>query len=156
MDLPALEVDTTALFYTVKGRRVYGGGGIIPDIFVPMDTTRATKFYINCNKKAVQMRFASSVFDRYRSTLASFDDFSSLERWMDSVNIERHFLDYAASVEKMVPKPGEWEETRSYMMPQIKALVGRYSKMGDEAFYRFYLPVDDTILAALKNSSIVE
>lgn len=102
------------------------------------------------------MRFASSVFDRYRSTLASFDDFSSLERWMDSVNIERQFLDYAASVEKMVPKPGEWEETRSYMMPQIKALVGRYSKMGDEAFYRFYLPVDDTILAALKNSSIVE
>lgn len=152
----SMKVDTTALFYTVKGRRVYGGGGIIPDIFVPMDTTRATKFYINCNKKAVQMRFASSVFDRYRSTLASFDDFSSLERWMDSVNIERQFLDYAASVEKMVPKPGEWEETRSYMMPQIKALVGRYSKMGDEAFYRFYLPVDDTILAALKNSSIVE
>ena len=152
----SMKVDTTALFYTVKGRRVYGGGGIIPDIFVPMDTTRATKFYINCNKKAVQMRFASSVFDRYRSTLASFDDFSSLERWMESVNIERQFLDYAASVEKMVPKPGEWEETRSYMMPQIKALVGRYSKMGDEAFYRFYLPVDDTILAALKNSSIVE
>jgi hypothetical protein len=38
------------------------------------------------------------------------------------------------------------------MMPQINALVGRYSKLNDEAFYRFYLPIDDTIQAALKNS----
>lgn len=152
----SMKVDTTALFYTVKGRRVYGGGGIIPDVFVPMDTTRATRFYMDCNRKAVQMRFASSVFDRYRSTLSSFEDFASLERWLVSVNIEQQFLDYAESVEKLVPKQGEWEETRTYMMPQVNALVGRYSKMGDEAFYRFYLPIDDTIQAALRNSSVVE
>lgn len=152
----SMKVDTTALFYTVKGRRVYGGGGIIPDVFVPMDTTRATKFYINCNKKAVQMRFASSFFDRYRSVLSSYDEFDALQRWMASVNVEQQFLDYAASVEKMVPKQGEWEETRSYMMPQVNALIGRYSKLGEEAFYRFYLPVDDAIQAALKNSSVVE
>ena len=152
----SMKVDTTALFYTVKGRRVYGGGGIIPDVFVPMDTTRATKFYINCNKKAVQMRFASLFFDRYRSVLSSYDEFDALQRWMASVNVEQQFLDYAASVEKMVPKQGEWEETRSYMMPQVNALIGRYSKLGEEAFYRFYLPVDDAIQAALKNSSVVE
>lgn len=152
----SMKVDTTALYYTVKGRRVYGGGGIIPDVFVPMDTTRATRFYMDCNRKAVQMRFASSVFDRYRSTLSSFEDFASLERWLVSVNIEQQFLDYAESVEKLVPKQGEWEETRTYMMPQVNALVGRYSKMGDEAFYRFYLPIDDTIQAALRNSSVVE
>jgi len=43
-----------------------------------------------------------------------------------------------------------------YMMPQLKALVGRFSKLGDEAFYRFYLPIDDTIQAALNNSSVVD
>jgi hypothetical protein len=42
------------------------------------------------------------------------------------------------------------------MMPQLKALVGRYSRLDDEAFYRFYLPIDETIQAALKNSSLVE
>ena len=52
----SMKVDTTQVYYTVKGRRVYGGGGIIPDVFVPMDTTKATKFYINCNKKATSMR----------------------------------------------------------------------------------------------------
>jgi hypothetical protein len=42
------------------------------------------------------------------------------------------------------------------MMPQLKALVGRYSKLDDEAFYRFYLPVDETIQEALKNPSVVD
>ena len=54
------------------------------------------------------------------------------------------------------PEEGEWEETEAYLLPQLKALVGRFSKLGDEAFYRFYLPIDDTIQAALKNSSIVD
>ena len=152
----SMKVDTTALFYTMKGRRVYGGGGIIPDIFVPIDTTRATSFYINCNKKAVQMRFASSIFDKYRSTLADIDDFSALEGWIESIDLEQQFLDYARRVETLTPKQGEWEATKDYMMPQLKALVGRYSRLDDEAFYRFYLPIDETIQAALKNSSLVE
>jgi carboxyl-terminal processing protease len=152
----SMKVDTTALFYTVKGRRVYGGGGIIPDVFVPIDTTLATRFYINCNKKAVQMRFAASMFDKYRGALSEFEDFPALENWMDKIDIEGQFLDYAASVEKLTPKQGEWEKTRPYMMPQLKALVGRYSKLDDEAFYRFYLPVDETIQAALKNPSVVD
>ena len=152
----SIKIDTTALFYTVKGRRVYGGGGIIPDIFVPIDTTRASNFFINCNKKAVQMRFASHMFDKYRSELSSFDNFNSLERWIDSIDMEGQFLSYAARVEKLSPKTGEWEATKSYMMPQLKALVGRYSKLDDEAFYRFYLPIDETIQIALKSSSRVE
>jgi len=42
------------------------------------------------------------------------------------------------------------------MMPQINGLVGRYSKVGEEAFYRFYMPIDDAIKAALNNPSVVE
>lgn len=152
----SMKVDTTAVFYTVKGRRVYGGGGIIPDVFVPMDTTKATTFYINCNKKATQMRFAQSMFDKYRGTLAGINDFDRLDKWLDDVGLASQFLEYASRVDGLKPEEGEWAETESYMMPQLKALVGRFSKLGDEAFYRFYLPIDDTIQAALKNSSIVD
>jgi hypothetical protein len=42
------------------------------------------------------------------------------------------------------------------MMPQLKALTGRFSKLDDEAFYRFYLPVDDVIQLALKSPSVIE
>ena len=145
----SMKVDSTALYYTVKGRKVYGGGGIIPDVFVPIDTTRATKFFINCNKKAVMMRFASSMFDKYSSVLPKIDDFQRLDRWMDEVGIERQFLNYAASVEGLKPAKGEWEETKWYMMPQVKALVGRYSKLQDEAFYRFYHPIDNVFQTAV-------
>ena len=145
----SMKVDSTSLYYTVKGRRVYGGGGIIPDTFVPIDTTKASKFFINCNKKAVMMRFASNFFDRNKSGLSKIDDFERLERWLSDVDVEQQFLNYAAKVENLKPAAGEWEKTRWYMLPQVKALVGRYSKLQDEAFYRFYLPIDNEFQRAL-------
>lgn len=148
----SMKVDTSAVFYTVKGRRVYGGGGIIPDVFVPIDTTKATSFFIRCNKKATSVRFASSMFDKYKTSLSEIDDFNQLKKYLESISLDKQFLDFAATVDGIRPSKGEWEESRTYMMPQINALVGRYSKLNDEAFYRFYLPIDDTIQAALKNS----
>ena len=146
----SMKVDTTALYYTVKGRRVYGGGGIIPDVFVPIDTTKATKFYLACNKKATTVRFASAMFDKYKSELVKISDFNVLSGYLKQIDLEHQFLDYASRVDGIKAKPGEWEITKSYMMPQINGLVGRYSKVGEEAFYRYYLPIDDTIQKALE------
>ena len=152
----SMKVDTTAVFYTMRGRRVYGGGGIIPDIFVPIDTTRATNFYIQCNRKATQMRFAQTMFDKYRGSLAQIDDFGKLDTYLDQIDLAGQFISYAERVDGIKLKPGEWEETRTYMMPQLKALVGRFSKLDDEAFYRFYIPIDDTIKAAMENPATVD
>ena len=132
-----------------------GGGGIIPDVFVPMDTTKATTFHVQCNRKATMMRFAQSMLDKYRASLSEIDDFNELELYLDRLDLGSQFLEYASRVDGIKPKEGEWEESEPYLMPQIKALVGRFSKLEDEAFYRFYLPIDDTIKAALKNSSKV-
>lgn len=148
-DADSIHVDSSEVYYTLKGRPVYGGGGIIPDIFVPMDTTRATDFYIKCNRKTTQMRFASYIFDRYKSTLSQISNFDELSDYLESLDLDRKFLDYAKDVDGIVPGRGEWAETEAYMMPQIKALVGRYSKLDDEAFYRFYLDIDETVKVAL-------
>ena len=145
----SMKVDTTAVYYTVKGRRVYGGGGIIPDVFVPIDTTKVTKFYLACNKKATSVRFASAMFDKYKKQLAGISDFDSLERYLNEINLEKQFLNYAAQVDNIRPVADEWEKSKDYMMPQINGLVGRFSKVGEEAFYRYYLPIDDTIQKAL-------
>lgn len=148
-DADSIKVDKSAEFFTVSGRKVYGGGGIIPDVFVPIDTTRATDFYIRCNKKATQMRFASAMFDRYGSTLSGISDFGELDRFLDRIDIPGQFLSYASKTDRIVPAPGEWEKSEEYMLPQLKALVGRYSKLDDEAFYRFYLVIDETFNKAL-------
>ena len=147
----SMKVDTSAVYYTIKGRKVYGGGGIIPDVFVPMDTTKVTQFYIKCNKKATTVRFASAMFDSLGKELSSISGFAELEEYLESIDLASKFLNYAADVDGIKPAKGEWDKSKSYMMPSIKALVGRYSRLEDEAFYRFYLPIDDTIQAALKD-----
>ncbi len=147
----SMKVDTSAVYYTVKGRRVYGGGGIIPDVFVPIDTTKATRFFINCNKKATTVRFASAMFDKYKGELAEIEDFDKLAAYLESIDLDSQFLEFADKVDGIRPAKGEWAESRVYMMPQINALVGRYSKLNDEAFHRFYLPIDDNIQTALKH-----
>ena len=152
----SMKIDTTALYYTVKGRRVYGGGGIIPDVFVPIDTTRATDFYIKCNKKATVVRFASAMFDKYKNELSAIDDFGKLESYLNSISLDQQFLEYAAKVDGIKAAKGEWDKSKEYMMPQINALVGRYSKLDDEAFHRFYLPVDVTIRTAIDHDGVLE
>ena len=147
----SMKVDTSAVYYTVKGRRVYGGGGIIPDVFVPIDTTKATRFFINCNKKATTVRFASAMFDKYKGELAEIKDFDKLAAYLESIDLDSQFLEFADKVDGIRPANGEWAESRVYMMPQINALVGRYSKLSDEAFHRFYIPIDDNIQTALKH-----
>ena len=39
----------------------------------------------------------------------------------------------------------DWDESESYLVPQLKALISRYSKLGENAFYKYYLPVDVTV-----------
>lgn len=152
----SIKVDTTAVYLTAKGRKVYGGGGIIPDVFVPIDTTLATNFHIQCNKKATSMRFASVMFDRYKSDLSKIDNFADLEAYLGKLDVEGQFLAYAAKVDGIRPKAGEWEETREYLMPQVLGLVGRYSKVGEEAFYRFFMPLDEEIQTALNSQASIQ
>ena len=145
----SIKVDSTLAYKTVAGRTVYGGGGIIPDVFVPLDTTRATKFYIACNRKATAMRFASAMFDRYKGTLTGIDDFAELGRFLDRMDIPSKFKEYTSSVDGITCSPQEWNETKEYLLPQLRALIGRYSKLGEDAFYKMYLEVDTTVRKAI-------
>ncbi len=147
----SIKVDKSQEFETVGGRKVYGGGGVVPDIFVPVDTTRASRFYVSCNRKATQMRFASAWFDTHHGELQAIDDFASLERYLDRSGLEKAFLDFAASKDGLKPSSqAEWAGERNYMLTQVRALVGRYSKLGDDAFYHIYLATDNVFEAAMK------
>ncbi len=151
LDADSIRVDTSHVYKTRRGRTVYGGGGIIPDIFVPIDTTRATDFYISCNKKATQMRFASEMSDRYRNSLRDIDDFGQLEIFLEKMEIPSKFREYASRVDGIKASDAEWAATEEYLVPQLRGLVGRYSRLGENAFYRFYLEVDNTLQKAIES-----
>ena len=124
-------------------------GGIIPDVFVPIDTTKVGKFYIGCNRKATAMRFASAYFDTNRSELSSIEDYGKLIQYLDNAGLEQKFLYFARTKDGLAPEADEWKIEQQYMMTQVRALVGRYSKLGDKAYYHLYLEIDDVVKAAL-------
>lgn len=145
----SIKVDSSKVYWTLKMRPVYGGGGIIPDVFVPIDTTRANNFHIQVNRKALVVRYATKFLDRHRAQLSAYDDFGKLSRYLDSCPIESEFLSFAAS-QGVKAAPGEWEDSRQYLMPQIKGLCARYSVLGEEAYYRYILPMDEIVNRALE------
>ena len=125
-------------------------GGILPDVFVPVDTTRAGQFYISCNRKATTMRFASAYFDSHKKELSEIDDFNKLISYLDNAGLEAQFLDFAKRKDGLTPDPGEWKNERKYLMSQVRALVGRYSKLGDNAYYHLFLDIDECFSIAYK------
>lgn len=146
----SVKLDTTDIHHTRSGRVVYGGGGIMPDVYVPMDTTRASDFYIACNRKTTQMRYAASVFDRNSARLLAIDNFADMDRFLRTLNFKVDFPAWAAKSDGISCTEAEWDETAPYLVPQLKALISRYSKLGENAFYKYYLPVDTTLEEALK------
>lgn len=125
-------------------------GGIIPDVFVPVDTTGVGPFYTACYRKATTMRFASAYVDTHRWELAAVGSFEELQRYLASSSLESEFLRYAKSVDGLAPSASEWSREKVYVTAQVEALVGRYSKLGDNAYYHLYLPVDKVFNKALE------
>lgn len=115
-------------FKTFGGRTVYGGGGIMPDIFVPIDTTPASKFYQECRRKGVLNQFPQYYADRYRNT-ALTADFQSFMANDSLLNLDSLF--YVFALEKGINRDSI-QETQAdsivtfndhFLSLQIKALV---------------------------------
>lgn len=150
-----IHLDSTQVYHTLGGRTVYGSGGIVPDIFVPIDTTRASAFYVACNRKSTQMRFAAWVFDKHHQELSVIDSYPAMDSFLQRIDLRTSFPAFALQRDGIQIQPGEWDETASYLEPQLKALVARYSKLGENAFYRYYLETDECIAAAVEAPPIV-
>ena len=145
----SVKLDTSDVHHTRSGRLVYGGGGIMPDVFVPMDTTRASDFYIACNRKTTQMRFAAAMFDRYSARILPISTFPEMDRFLEGLNLKVEFPAWALKMDGIRCTEAQWDESAPYLVPQLKALIARYSKLGENAFYKYYLPVDNTLERAL-------
>ena len=146
----SVKLNTDDVHHTRNGRVVYGGGGIMPDVFVPMDTTRASTFYIACNRKTTQMRFAAAMFDKYSAQLLAIDNYPDMDAFLKRIDIPGEFRKFALRRDGITVSDAEYAETLEYLQPQLNALVARYSKLNENAFYKYYLPVDATVEAALK------
>ena len=146
----SIKVNDSLKFSTRAGRTVYGGGGIIPDVFVPIDTTRYTDYLGNCNRQSLQVKYANEVSDRCRARLREIHDLETLNQFLDGLDLKNGFIAFTKA-RGFVPTAAEWEISGPLILVQLRALIGRNTPMNDDAFYPIYLSTDNVIEAALNN-----
>jgi len=135
-------------FSTPKGKVVYGGGGIIPDYFVPIDTTGISPFFSNANRKNLMIRFSIQFADRHRDEINRITEMKELDRFYKRFDLGSAFLKFAAE-QNVVPQKGEWEESKFFILTQIQAYIGRVTPLGDKAFYTLIGALDNELTAAI-------
>ena len=80
----SIKIDSTAVFKTTQGRVVYGEGGIIPDIFVPLDTTYVTSYFLNLERKNIIDKFAFRYFDENMQLVQEYDNYQSFFEYLET------------------------------------------------------------------------
>ncbi len=113
-------------YYTPKKRVVYGGGGIMPDVFVPWDSTLYTDFYVDLLSKGVFNDFVLEYVDRERNNLLQkYNDFEQfLYRFNPDTKFMNNFLAYAENAD-VFPKEDELMLSSELIRFQLKALIAR-------------------------------
>lgn len=124
-------------FYTSTGRVVYGGGGIMPDIFVPMDTVRLSDYFLSLRSAGVFNTYALNFADAHRSDTL-FADFDRFLQNYDSAAVMRDFADYAVS-KNIVRSDVKGEWVASWMNEMARKSVADSSHTIHASNYEDYL-----------------
>lgn len=149
----SIKLDKSLIFNTRGGREVYGGGGIMPDVFVPADTANVTSYYTQVVNAGLMHRFAFKYADAHRSRLdqaATADELTALLP-SDSALLSE-FVNFAAAN----GVPARWyyiNISRSLIVNQLKALIAR-DVLGSAAFYEIYNADDNVVNRALQIISV--
>lgn len=145
----SIKVDKSKIFRTANGRIVYGGGGIVPDIFVPNDTTGITTYYRAVANLGLLQQYVYTYVDINRDQLKNVKTVKQLMGMMPSDDaLTYDFVCYAR--DNGVPMRWYYINlSRSLIARQLRALVIR-DVLGSEEFYRYYNRTDNTVNTALK------
>ncbi|MDE7120380.1 MAG: peptidase S41, partial [Muribaculaceae bacterium] len=119
----SVKFNTDLEFTTLHGRRVYGGGGIMPDIFVPNDTSGITTYYINIANAGMFHKFAFDYVDQHRDELTRGKSVDALLQALPNDEmLLRQFIGYCAAN----GIPARWyyiNISHDLIVNQLKALI---------------------------------
>ncbi|HOS47332.1 MAG TPA: S41 family peptidase [Bacteroidia bacterium] len=116
-----------SLKYTTNGgRTVYGGGGIMPDIFVPLDTSMSSKYYDDLRRNGIINDFTLNYVDEHRTELAG--KYIDVYEFKKTFTVDEEFMNkFIAYAEKKNVKKDEkgFKTSEKLLRTQIKALIAR-------------------------------
>lgn len=144
----SIKLDKSKLFRTVNGREVYGGGGIMPDVFVPEDTTGYTSYYLEAVNKGLINTFAQYMADTYRPMMKDKSVESMMRILPRDNTLLQNFVSYAANK----GLPARWyyiNQSRSLLLNQIKGVIAR-DLVGYDGLIKILNQEDKTVSEALR------
>lgn len=144
----SIKQDESHIYYTSLGRPVYGGGGIMPDIFVPQDTTGVTSYFSMAINRGLTIQFAFQYTDQNRQKLQNYPSADELLKYLKTQNILEKFARFAES---------KGLKRRNILMYKSKELFDRnlygniiYNMLNMEEYLKFLNQSDKTVQKALE------
>ena len=136
-------------YKTPKGRTVYGGGGLMPDIFIPVEKDSALRYYTQCINKGLVYQYAFDYTDQNRTLLRRFRNVDQFDRgFVVSDAIFGEFVKYADK--KGVKHIGkDLTKSDTYVKTMIKAYVGR-NLLDNDGFFPIMNTIDPGFLKAVE------
>ena len=144
----SIHLKDSTVYYTKSGRKMYGGGGIMPDVFVGRDTSLNTPWYNRCVNMAYTYQFAYKYTDAHRKQLSQYKDWQSLEKYLLSQNILREFVAFAQE-KGIEPNEAQIQKSRPLMTRLLNAYIVR-NILGDEGFFPLFERDDEITKTAVE------
>ena len=135
-------------FVTPGGKIVYGGGGIMPDVFIPIDTAGISEYFTLVRNLGLIYRFAFDFTDNNRNKLKGFKTAEEISAYLDKTNYYQEFINYA-SENGVKPKYNDLQISQNLIKTQLKAYIAR-NMIDNPGFYPIIQQIDNTLLQAVK------
>lgn len=145
----SIHFDESLKFTTPGGRTVYGGGGIMPDIFIPMDTVGITRYYTKVWDSNTLYRYTLRYADRHRKALDKVTTLEELDSLLSADDLLSDFVRYAEQ-QGIATNRHELNISRDIILAQLRAYIGRNALGDDSGFYYNIYPVDKVMRRAVE------
>lgn len=144
----SIKQDETEVYHTRLGRPVYGGGGIMPDIFVPQDTTGMTSYFRMAANRGLIIRYTFDYTDQNRSTLQKYDTPEKMEAYLKGQNLLNKFAAWAEKKGLKRRNNLMMKSRRLFEMSLYGNII--YNMLGMEAYVEYLNESDKTVLKAVE------
>ena len=144
----SIKQDETEVYHTRLGRPVYGGGGIMPDIFVPQDTTGMTSYFRMAANRGLIIRYTFDYTDQNRSTMQKYDTPEKMEAYLKGQNLLNKFAAWAEKKGLKRRNNLMMKSRRLFEMSLYGNII--YNMLGMEAYVEYLNESDKTVLKAVE------
>jgi carboxyl-terminal processing protease len=132
-------------FTTAAGKIVYGGGGIMPDKFVPVDTSGVSPYFVKA--RSFIYRFALNYTEKNRDALNKYTTPADLKKYLDKQGLLEKFIQFAAD-NKIKRDPAGLKISGDIIHTQLEAYVAR-NILDNQGFYPIWENIDTTLKYAI-------